>query len=140
MNTSEPGILYRCTLDGLELPTSDPTITPIQLKGMANIDQSRLVFQISVHGERHLAENETVDLQKEGMERFVSRAADVPEELFYRIKVNGDYYVSRAPHVTPEVVRQIGGVDPLIPLFQQIQGQVLPLQAGQMIDLTAAGN
>jgi len=140
MHTSEPGTLYRCTLDGLELLTSDSTVTPIQLKAMASIDQSRIVFQLGAHDERHLAENETVNLHNEGMERFVSRAAaDVPEVLFYRIRVNGNYYVSRAAHVTPETVRQIGGVDPSASLFQQIQGQVVTLQVGQMIDLTQPG-
>lgn len=140
MHTSEPGTLYRCILDGLELLTSDPTVTPIQLKAMASIDQSRLVFQIAADAERHLAENETVNLRKEGMERFVSRAAtDVPEVFFYRIKVNGNYYPSRAAHVTPEIVRQIGGVDPSAPLFQHIQGQVIALQMRQVIDLTQPG-
>lgn len=140
MHMSEPGTLYRCTLDGLELLTSDPTVTPIQLKAMANIDQSRLVYQLVAHGERHIGENESVSLPEEGMERFVSRAAaDVPEVLFYRLQVDGNLYVSRAAQVTPEDIRRIGGVNPSAPLFQQIQGRVIALQAGQRIDLTQPG-
>lgn len=139
MQPADPGTLYRCTLDGLELLTSDPTVTPIQLKAMAGTDPSRIVFQLGTHSEQHIAENETIHLPEHGMERFVSRAADIEDVLLYRLQVDGNIYVSRAAHVTPQDIQKISGVDPSTSLFQQIQGQIVALQAGQVIDLTQPG-
>ncbi len=136
-----PDRLYRLVIDGAEYTTSDPSVTPRQLKGMANLDQGRVVFlQLPQGQERRLAEEEVTDLGSNDVEAFITRdPAELVDIQHYRFQVDGTVYESKAPRITAANIRVIADLNTATPLFQLSGDHLRPVSDTEYIDLTFAG-
>ncbi|GGR30299.1 multiubiquitin domain-containing protein [Deinococcus ruber] len=141
MSQHAPDRLYRLVIDGAEYTTSDVTLTPRQLKGMANLDQQRVVFlQLPQGQERRLADDEVTNLNGNEIEAFITRdPAELEDVQHYRFQVNETVYESKAPRITAADIRVIADLNAATPLFQLSGGHSRPVSDTEHLDLTLAG-
>jgi len=141
MSQHAPDRLYRLVIDGAEYTTSDVTLTPRQLKGMASLDQQRVVFlQLPQGQERRLADDEVTNLNGNEIEAFITRdPAELVDIQHYRLQVDDTVYESKAPRITAADIRVIADLNTATPLFQLSGGHSRPVSDTEDIDLTLAG-
>jgi len=86
--------LYRFTIDGTEYNTTDATLTPEQLRLMAQLPATRLILQVTPNGHvQEIASGELVHLTGPHTETFISRApAPAQDQQHYRFEVDGELY------------------------------------------------
>lgn len=133
--------LYRFTIDGTEFNTTDLTLTPEQLRLMAQLPDARLILLVTPGGQvREIANGEVVNLQGQRIETFISRdPSAVQDQLHYRFEVDGELYETLNATVSGQDIKTLAGLAPTTPLYWKRRGQDDLVNDQQLINLSAAG-
>jgi Prokaryotic E2 family E/Multiubiquitin len=131
---------YRVQIDERIYAFNDPVITGQQILnavGERPADEY-LVFQVLQGGQlEEIRLDETIDLQKPGIERFITFKSD----RSFRLVIDGRRFEWGKPMVSGEELKKLAGVDPIsYGVWQEIAGaDDRPILDNELVDLQQPG-
>ena len=134
-------VIYAIKIDGEIHETESPTLTGKELLRIAGKRPpgEHIIYLLLEGGDMEsIRENETVDLERQGIEKFKTFRTDV----IYRISVNGNSREWGADFITGRVIKRLAGIDHPneFGVWQQIKGKDDRLIADrESVDLSEDG-
>lgn len=106
-----PDRVFLFEIDGQEFETSDPTLTPDQVKAMAGRPTDYLVYRTTPTGDQRLDSGSIVELRGPEVERFRTAPPTPPApQQPIKFNVDGQRFESSRPVVTGLDIKTIAGV------------------------------
>ncbi len=133
--------LYRITIDGTEYTTTDATLTPEQLRRMAQLPATRSLLLLRTGGSlQPLTEGALVNLNGHGIETFISR--DTPpahDQIHYKLQVDHEVYETRSATMTGRDIKALASLPATVALYLKRPGNDQAVADEQVIDFSPAG-
>lgn len=140
MTGTSPDRVYIFTLDGREIETSRPALTPVQIREMAAVPANHVLILrgTTPDDDRRLTDTDHVSLAPETVEHLFTRASNVLEDAVrYRVRIDEHLYDHLERTVTGAALKRIAALAPDTLLYRE-PGH-LPVNDADSIDLGGAG-
>lgn len=136
--------MYVFQLNNEEFETSDATLTGSQIKAIAGVDPTWIVFQPQAQGQdRHIDDQAVVNLAPKGVEHlYVLPPEGLTDRQHYRFQVDQDAYEIPRPQVTGAEIRRIAAIpiEPKRDLYLERDGKPdKSIGDADVVDLTPRG-
>jgi hypothetical protein len=130
---------WKIVIDDAEHEVSDPVLTGRQVLGLAGkrpAEEHLVYFWGSDNLLEDVSLEETIDLRKDGKERFLTFKSD----RSFRFELDGQRQDWGAPKISETTLRKLAGIGADYGVWMERRGQEdKPLGRGEMVDLSAEG-